>query len=57
MGQGVLARQDPWILDGQTQMSKESGSSDCEDGWRLRENEVRSNRLLLMSAKADMSVL
>lgn len=30
MSQIVLARDDSWILDGLTSMSKESDSSDCE---------------------------
>ena len=58
MTRSVLAHAGSWILDGQAGMSKEGNSPDYEYQRRLREHEVRSNRLswMVMSASADMSV-
>ncbi len=54
----MLACGESWALDGQAGMSKEGDSPDYEYRRRLREHEVRSNRLswIVMSASADMSV-
>ena len=45
MNRSVLAHVGSWILDGQAGMSKEGDSPDYEYWRRLREHEVRSNRL------------
>ena len=42
---GVLARTDIWTSDGQDGMSMQGDSSEYEYRRRLREHEVRSNRL------------
>ena len=54
----MLACGESWTLDGQAGMSKEGDSPDYEYWRRLREHEVRSNRLswMVMSVSADMSV-
>ena len=54
----MLACGESWTLDGQAGMSKEGDSPDYEYRRRLREHEVRSNRLswMVMSAPADMPV-
>ena len=54
----MLACSESWTLDGQADMSKEGNSPDYEYRRRLREHQVRSNRLswMVMSAPADMSV-
>lgn len=45
MIRSVLARIGSWISDGQAGMNKKRDSADCEYRRRLREHEVRSNRL------------